>query len=370
MKLLYILFLFVLSLRFVGAQAVNELTLEIESAGFSGIIFAANNDGVIYNQTFGMANKEEHIAFNEKTVLDIGSLTKLFTAAAIIQLVEHEKIKLTDTLVKYFDNVPVKMQPITIHHLLTHTSGLSYLAGNLYDLTNKRVFLNRVFQSTLLFSPGAGYEYSNIGFGLLTQVIEQVTSQGYEEYIRANVLLPAGLEKTGYRLISRKKEDLVVNYVNKPNLFERLFALTPRSEPIGHPLVHFYESLGQRWNIEGSSGYLSTVNDMYLWFIAMKEGTVLTKSSWDLMFTPFYLSGRAEHAAFGYGWEIDKHHGMRRAFHKSRGRGSFAMISYYPEEDLFMFIVTNFQENYPEQLMVRLNFELIQHHNKFKKSNY
>ncbi|MBQ4848377.1 serine hydrolase domain-containing protein [Pseudoalteromonas sp. MMG005] len=347
------------SLAISADQTLQRLNRDIAASTFSGVVYAVNGDEIVFNASYGLANTETKTAFNAQTVLDIGSITKQFTVAAVLKLAEQNKLSLKDSLAKYFVNIPIEMQTITLHQLMTHSAGFAYSAGPVHELINKHDFRKRVFNTPLLFKPGSQYAHSNVGFGLLTQVIEKVSGQGYEQFIHSNILLPAGLKETGYRLISREETDLAIHYENKPNVFEQIFSMTPKRDAIGHSLVHFYESLGKRWNIEGSTGYLSTVQDMSAWYQAIRDKKVLTKQSWDLIFTEHVGNGSVTNTQHGYGWSMgETKEGRSYFYHQGRYRGALSIINYYPDIDLFVFIMTNCRDDYPYEMIEKLTYTI------------
>ncbi len=135
------------------------------------------------------------------SVYDLGSITKQFTAAAILTLEMQGKLAVTDLASKYLDGVPADKSAITLHHLLTHSSGLeSDFSPSDYDPVGREEYVGRALQSTLLFAPGGGYEYSNAGYSLLAAIVEKVSGQPYEIYLTERVLKPAGMRETGYKL--------------------------------------------------------------------------------------------------------------------------------------------------------------------------
>ncbi|TMP38796.1 hypothetical protein CWB96_19480 [Pseudoalteromonas citrea] len=343
----------------------------IEETGFSGILFAAHNEKIIYNMSYGLANREQKINFNANSVFHIGSITKQFIAAAILRLSEQQKLRLDDTLALYFTHVPADKRAITLHQLLTHSAGFSHSTGPVYELVNEQAFISRALKSPLLFKPSTQHHHSNIGFGLLALIVEKVSGQGYEEFVRGSILLPAGLNETGYRLIGRKEANLVINYVKTTNIVEQLFSLTPTYKALGHSLQHFYESLGKRWNVEGSLGYLSTVHDIYQWYLAIRSQQVLTPHSWSLILAEQQsASWRTGGVQYGYGWVAGKApNGEPRLFHKSISEETFAMLSYYPESDVYIFVVANYRDKQLEEIASAFNEAILETVKISNKSN-
>ncbi|TMO59830.1 serine hydrolase domain-containing protein [Pseudoalteromonas aurantia] len=373
MKVWFISVLLLCTCKYVFALPKGEGYFKeyIEDTDFSGIFFAAHNEKVIYNMPYGLANREQKINFNANSVFHIGSITKQFIAAAIMKLSEQRKLRLNDTLPLYFKHVPADKRAITLHQLLTHSSGFSHSTGPVYELVNEQAFISRALKSPLLFKPSTQHRHSNIGFGLLALIVEKVSGQGYEEFVRGAILLPAGLSETGYRLIGRKEANLVINYVKTTNIVEQLFLLTPAYKALGHPLQHFYESLGKRWNVEGSLGYLSTISDIYQWYLTIRARKVLTSHSWSLILAEQQsASWHAGGVQYGYGWVADKApNGEPRLFHKSISEETFAMLSYYPESDVYIFVVANYRDKQLKEVASAFNEAILETVKISNKSN-
>jgi len=172
------------------------------SNGLSGSILIAKEGKILLSKGYGFADRENKIKNTSKTIFDIASNTKQFTATAILKLVEQERISLADNLEMFFKNAPENKKNITIHQLLTHSSGLkSDIGRDDFEKTAFEDFLNGVFASKLLSAPGTKYNYSNIGYSLLTIILEKVSGQEYEDLykwykaLKTNLILPESLQK-------------------------------------------------------------------------------------------------------------------------------------------------------------------------------
>ncbi|MEJ7671748.1 MAG: serine hydrolase domain-containing protein [Chitinophagaceae bacterium] len=151
----------------------NYLTT-VSAFGFSGAVLIAKGDSILIKRGYGWADEKNKIPITEKTFFDIGSFVKAFTATAIMQLEERGKLKVTDTITKFFQNVPTDKSNITIHNLLTHTSGLIY--DDFYDqisqasrdsIKDRNLYIHRLLGFALGYETGKGRSYSNTGFALL-----------------------------------------------------------------------------------------------------------------------------------------------------------------------------------------------------------
>lgn len=269
-----------------AAKIQEVLALAHKYRQFNGSALVAENGKIIYKGAFGSANMEWNIPNTPDTKFRLGSITKQFTATVILQLVEQGKIKLdaklTDYLPEYRKDTGDK---VTIHHLLTHTSGIpSYtsqpgffenVSRNPYKVDE---FVKKYASGDLEFEPGSRYFYNNSGYFLLGAIIERVTGKPYEQVLKANIFDPVGMTNTGYdhhdTIISkrasgyRKTPD---SYTNAPYL---------------------------DMSIPYAAGSLySTVEDLYLWDQALYTDKLLSTQSKALMYKPFLEE-------YGYGWVV------------------------------------------------------------------
>jgi D-alanyl-D-alanine carboxypeptidase len=181
-------------------QRANELA---KQDAFSGQLLVARHGKVLLEQSWGLADRESGVAVNSNTQFRIGSMNKMFTAVAILQLVEAKKIGLSDTLAKFLPDYPNKelASKVTIRHLLMHTGGTGDIFGPGFDsyrlkLRDHNSYITQFGTRALLKEPGAGFQYSNYGFVLLGAVIERVSGMSYYDYVEKYVYQPAGMKNT------------------------------------------------------------------------------------------------------------------------------------------------------------------------------
>ncbi len=334
---------------------------KLEQSAFSGTVLIAKSDTLIFQQSFGLADRENQRAFDNTTVFDIGSLTKQFTATAVMQLVEQGKLSLTATIDNYLVDVPDDKKQITIHHLLSNSSGLPTNPPNIsfYDVIDSESYTRQVLQLPLVAAPGERYHYSNLGYYLLAQLIEMASGQNWEAYIQQHILLPAGLTATGYRLADIPQHRLAINYGADPNWLQRAFRLQASSRSVGDSLQHLRQQPGKRW-FEGAGGFVSTAQDMQAWYLALQAGQILTAASWQQMFTPHIAENTEKGSYYGYGWAIDKQHGFSRINHTGSNGYSYATFDYYPEVGLFIFTASNDIDNYPYPLFTEIKQSVLE----------
>lgn len=258
---------------------------------FNGSILVADNGNIIYSKGLGLANMEWNIPNASNTKHRLGSITKQFTAALILQLVEQEKIDLNAPITKYLDDYPKEQgDKITIHHLLTHSSGIpNYTSLKTFQDIYRNPYTPKefltVFQDSILeFKPGEKFAYSNSGYFLLGAILEEVSGESYEALLHDNILKPLEMTATGY-----DHHDRILK--NRATGYDREGKNYTNSKYLDMSLPYAAGSM------------YSTVEDLYTWDRALYTDKILTQKSRDLMFTMHISTGKA---SYGYGWSIGK----------------------------------------------------------------
>jgi len=260
-------------------KSLDTYLTRIVPFGFSGALLVAKDGEIILNKGYGMAVESEEIQNTAETVFSTGSLTKQFTAAAIMKLEMLGKLKTEDRIDRYFDCIPEDKKEITLHHLLTHSAGLPGASGRDFAEAARDETVKKILDTPLAFAPGDRFSYSNCGYSLLAAIVEIVSSQSYERFLNEKLFKPSGMDFTGYRIPQWEKKVIAHWYAQgKDNL-------TPLSKP--YP----------QWNLLGNGGILSTTEDMYKWHLALKGNSILSVEAKKKMFTP-YLND------YGYGWDV------------------------------------------------------------------
>jgi len=291
-------------------------------------VLIANKNGIIYQKAFGSADIELNVSMQPDMVFRIGSITKQFTAIGILQLMEQGKISLQDSIQKYIKGFPSKGYTITIENLLTHTSGIiDYTSMNDPDQYIERKdftpnFLIDYFKNEpLQFQPGTKYNYSNSNYVLLAYIIQMVSGKTYHEYMRENVLAPAGLMNTYYANESTIIPKRVMGYIRYKRSYKNCDYQTI--------------SLGY-----GCGDLLSTVEDLYKWNIALLAYKLVKKETLEKAFTPFTLNNGTR-TSYGYGWFIDSLDDVNRIHHEGQVSGFIAQEEYFPDIETYVALMTN-----------------------------
>lgn len=345
-----------LSILFAGliptfSIAADELTSPMEAwskaragSDFSGSILIARGDTIVFERGFGLADIEHNQSFNADTVLDVLSLTKQFTAAAILKLEERGKLSVDDTLDQFFDNVPNDKKRITLHQLLNHTSGLKRDYKWDYRKVTRDELEKNILNSRLHSSPGEEYRYSNIGYSLLGIIIEKVSGKGYEEFLNEQLFQPSGMTQTGYRLPQWEPNNFAVGYRSRAITFGGWLARAANwlgaDDRWGTPLDQYWAEDGPWWNLRANGGLLSTLNDLYRWHLALENNLVLSEATKRKLTTPPHINSGNKY--YGYGWVIQKNEAGVAVMHHTGGNPYFFSLFHYDiNNDLLLLFATN-----------------------------
>lgn len=307
--------------------------------GFAGAIAVIKNGEIVINKGYGFANKNTQSLNNPNTIFDIGSNTKQFTATAILKLVELGKIGLTDSLSTFFKNISEDKKSITIHQLLSHSSGLVDAIGKDFTKISKEDFLLQLFATKLLFKPGEKYSYSNTGYSILGIIIELVSNQSYESFLNEFLFTPAGMHQTGYLIPKWNSEQIAWSY-NRGILKDE------------SPIFKYQKDNGITWHLKANGGINASQNDMLLWYKALKSNTILSKELFKKLTTSHihFINGKYEYG-YAYGWTVRVlENNIKRLTHNgSNGAYSHSLI-WFPEKDIFITYVTNANSSQVEYL--------------------
>ena len=342
-KIIFILFIFIASGCTENPEAtqlptnqevenspskVAELTdqfLKSESEkGFSGAVMIFENGKPSFQKGYGFTDAKQDIPIDENTLFDMGSITKTFTATAILKLEELRKLSTNDLISKYFKDIPKEKQGITIHHLLTNSSGLPGAIGHDYDASTTEDFLEKTWKSKLVFPVGEDYEYSNVGFSLLGMIIEKVSGDDYDSFLQKNIFQPAGMENTGYNTKGTEIQK-VAHGINQ------------KGEDWGNPKAKNWNGKSPFWHLKANGGLMTTSHDMGKWCEAILENKILKPATWEKQLNGYVDEG--EGTFYGYGiveFQKGKHYGH------NGGNGIFkADWHFFPEKKSAVFVVSN-----------------------------
>lgn len=336
-----ILFLLIVMVPAIQAENVNldqkindYLKPLLDEDLISGSILIARGDRVLVSKGFGPANREYNMPCTPHTRYRLASVSKQFIAAAIMILQEEGKLSVRDPLSKYLPDFP-NGEKITLHHLLNHTSGvINY--SKLKD--HYRVWamphtvqqvIDRFKDEPLRFEPGARWEYSNSGYVLLTAVIEKISRMSYDKFLRQKIFNPLNMNESGVDSHTKVIPSRATGHYN-----------------YGGDIIQApYLDMGFP---NGAGALFSSVGDMFKWHRALRDGTLLSKKSTDLMFQP----GPGD---YGYGWFIRKKGEKTVIEHPGGLNGFLSSIKYLVEDDIVVISLFNYVSTFAR----RVNSDLV-----------
>jgi CubicO group peptidase (beta-lactamase class C family) len=273
-----------------AGAALDAYLRRLEAFGFSGSVLVARRGQVLLDKGYGLADAETGAPYTPDTIFDIASVSKQFTAAAVIALEQAGKLRVEDKLVRFFPGAPPDKAGITLHQLLTHTAGLTDVLGAEYEPVSRDEMLRRLFAAPLVLPPGRHFRYSNAGYSLLAAVVEVVSGRPLGDFMRDRLFLPAGMRHTGFRLSFWDRRLLAHG--------------TSLDGPWGTPLDHPWAPDGPWWNLRGNGGVLSTTGDLYRWHLALAGDRVLASGERQKLITPYVPEGHISPSRYAYGWSI------------------------------------------------------------------
>jgi CubicO group peptidase (beta-lactamase class C family) len=306
------------------------------SASFAVI---RGNDTLAFG-AHGLANVDAWKAPTATTIYEIGSITKQFTSAAIMKLVEQGRVKLDDDLSKYVPQFPLQGKKVSIRQLLNHTSGIhSYTSSKEWEKTwnddlSPDAIVKFVAADTFDFAPGTAYRYNNTGYVLLGMVIEKASGQKYANYLDAQFFKPLGLRQTSYCPSKTSDPSFALGYSKAPGASVRAKFLH-----LSHPFA--------------AGALCSTVGDFVKWQRALDGGKVVSPASYALMSTADSLnSGRKIN--YGFGLVPGMFNGHKTVSHTGGIPGFATAATYVPDDSLSIVVFTNFDGESPNRLVQNL----------------
>lgn len=318
----------------VTAKIDEYIRNEMRTQKIPGVSLAVIRDGkVVYAKGHGYANVEHQVPVKPETVFQSGSVGKAFTVMAVLMLVEDGKIRLDDTINKYFPDAPSEWNEITIRNLLEHTSGMAgYPKDFDFHLDRNEVDLYKLIQGVpLVFKRGEQRGYSNLGFVMLGILINKVTGQFYGDFLRERIFAPLQMNRA--RVIS--EADIILD------------------RAVGYRLSDG-QLKNQEWvapsiNTTADGALYLSVLDVAKWEGALNSGKLLKKSSYDAMWTPIKTNNGMTQP-WGFSWQIENLNGKRIIEHSGGWQGFTANFSRYPDKKLTVIVFVNLRAVNPIRL--------------------
>jgi CubicO group peptidase (beta-lactamase class C family) len=302
--------------------------------GFSGTVTFATAGTVIFRHGYGFADRARKSEFNEHTRFNIGSISKQFTAAAILLLQEDGRLKTSDRVMQLLpeDKLPQAWSEITIRELLSHTSGLKdYSSVASQEIQRDHTpadLLASVKDAPLTFKPGEGYEYSNTNYLLLGQIVQKVAAMPFCQFLHRRIFDPLGMQDTQCLEETGALEHHAFGYAPAESEDGKLSSEDPPTAAMASSFFF------------GAGNLVSTGDDLVRWTMALHHGRVLLDASYREMTTPV-------RDGYGYGLRVGSNRGHMSLYHDGSVPGFYSELEYFPGTDNTVVILSN-QNSFPD----------------------
>ena len=302
----------------------------------AGLSLAINKNGkILVNKGYGYANLEHRTLATSETVFRLASISKQFFATAIMKLTEEGKLSLEDGVHKFFPDAPETWRPIRIKHLLSHSSGLKREAPayDNFKVIPDLAIIKSAYPLPLDFKTGEKYQYCNLAYYIVAEIIAQVSGMPWQEFIRKNLFVPAGMNNTVmtdyYPIIPNRAS----GYKNENDTFlnaDAMFAIRP------------------------SGGFLSTTTDMIKWDNVLRgQNIILKRENWQQLWKPFIATSSkpGSKSFYGFGWIIDEYKGHKSISHSGSNIGFKTYYSRFIDDKLSIIVLTNANDANPQAIV-------------------
>jgi len=309
----------VLSAQDSTAKKLDELLTAYAQMGkFNGSVLIAQRGSILLQKGYGIKNAENNSMNDARTIFQIASVTKQFTATVILKMVELKKMALTDKLSKYYSGFPYG-DSITIEHLLTHTSGM-------HNFTEEDTTINETDEQRIVpylktlkpdFAPGNNWNYSNSGYVMLGYIIQKASGMSYWEAVRKYIFEPLHMNSSGFDFTHLSSNNKAVGYDVLNDSVKQRARITDSTVPFGAGAIY------------------STVKDMYQWHCGLQLYKIVGKDLMDKAYMPCSLHN------YGYGWQIDSVYGKKMVSHSGSIAGFGSNFARIPGDDICIVLLSN-----------------------------
>jgi D-alanyl-D-alanine carboxypeptidase len=313
----------------IQADDVDDyIKREMERQHVPGISVLVIKDGkIIKSQGYGLANVELNVPAKPDTVYKIGSVSKQFIAAGILLLVQDGKISLDDHVSKFLEGTPETWKAITVRHMLTHTSGIIREAPGFDALKIQKDadVIKTAYPLPLRFAPGEKYEYCNVGYFSLAEIISKASGKPWPDFLHERVFVPLGMTATR----TTNMTEMVPNRAN---------GYSWREGKLQNASIYLA--------LRPSGSLLSTVLDLAKWDAALDSGKILKQATLEQAWTPVKLNSGATHP-YGFGWELTPIAGHKRVTHGGSLPGFRAYMARFVDDKLTVVVLANADNSNP-----------------------
>jgi len=316
---------------------VQKIMKEQNIVGLS--LAVIKNGQPLVNKGYGLANAEHNVPVTAETVIRLGSISKQFLTTAILKLQEEGKLSIEDSVHLFFPDAPETWRPIRVKHLMSHTSGLKR-EGPAYNnsiIQPDLVIIKSAYSLPLDFKTGEKYQYCNLGYYMLAEIIKHVSGMPWQDYIREKLFIPAGMKNSGMT-------DFYPIIINRANGYMHKNGVLVNADAM--------------YAVRPSGGFLSTSSDMILWEKVLREkNSILKKENWELLWQPVIKTtdDLSSKAYYGFGWMIDERNGHKVIEHGGANVGFRSYYTRFVNDDLTIIIMTNTDEANPGAIVRALS---------------
>lgn len=319
----FALVLFFISAVAARADKVDDyVKAEMQRQRIPGVSIAVVKDGkIIKAEGYGLANVEHNIPARPETVYQIGSVSKQLIAAGVLLLIQDGKVSLDDRISKFLEGTPDTWKEITVRHLLTHTSGIIREAPGFdpMKIQDDAALIKTAYEAALRFAPGEKYEYCNVGYFSLAEIIRKVSGKSWSDFLSERLFTPLGMNATRTTSLNAIVANRADGYVWRSGKLENapsFIALRP------------------------SGAFLSSVLDLAKWDATLYTDNILKQATLSQAWTPVKLNSGATHP-YGFGWELSTVAGHKRVYHGGSLPGFRAQFSRFVDDKLSVVVLTN-----------------------------
>jgi D-alanyl-D-alanine carboxypeptidase len=316
----------------VRADKVDDyVKAEMQKQHVPGLSLAVIKDGKIIKVVgYGLANVELNVAARPETVYKIGSVSKQFIAAGIMLLIQEGQVSLDDRVSKFLEGTPDTWKEITVRHLLTHTSGIVREAPGFDPLKiqNDADVIKTAYPSPLRFAPGGKWEYCNVGYFTLAEIIRKVTGKPWGDYLKERLFLPLGMNATR----TTSMTEIVQNRANGYGW---------RDGKLQNASIYLA--------VRPSGAFLSSVVDLAKWDAALYTDKIFKPSVRDQMWASVKLNNGTSHP-YGFGWELDTVGGHKLVHHGGTLPGFRAELARFVADKLTVVVLANGNNAEPDSI--------------------
>ena len=314
----------------LGARIDSTVSRALRDRNIPGLSLAVlRHDTLVFLRGYGVADRDRGTPVTPETIFQIGSLTKPFTATAVMMLLEEGKLDLDAPAARYLEWLPDRYRTVTVRQLLQHTSGIApdMRRANVDEMSEAE-FRTRFVDRPASFAAGTAWQYANAGYTLLSQIVERVSGQAFREFLERRIFSPLRMDHTGYRVPENADAQHAVGYDIVDGVLQRA--------------PHVFSG----W---GNSGIETTAADLARWAVALESRQLLSESSYRLMVSPGKLAAdtvlnfpfRDGRAAYGLGWFLMRYHDQPLVSHGGAIAGFSSVVHRLPARGWTIIVLSN-----------------------------